>query len=166
MKCLFSFKEIHLCPQSLLCKWATLWNRYRLTVSFLETLRGKKQKNRNFHQLKSEARHQFRRVMPACTLFFSFTSAIQTHVCSMQPLHHCFRNAAVEQLTVWISPSLHMPSSDTENAKSKHWEAACESVVADSQVHRILCSSIPNRVSTAEPRLLRHVEHQKEGGVR
>lgn len=116
-----------------------LWHRFKLTVSFLETLRGKKQKNINFHQLKSEAKHQFRRVMPACTQFFSFTSAIQTRMHKNQPLHHCFRNASVKQHTEQLSPSLHMPQRDAENAKSKHWEAAWDSSVAE--LHRILCSS-------------------------
>lgn len=75
-----------------------LWNGCGLTASFLETLRGKKQKNRNFHQLKSEAKHQFRRVMPACIQFSSFTSAIQTRMlnsttppvlyeCICEPVH-------------------------------------------------------------------------------
>lgn len=119
--------------------WNTeLWNRCRLTVSFLETLRGKKQKNRNFHQLKSEAKHQFRRVMPACTRF-SLSPLQSKHVCSIQSVHHRFRYASVNQLTKQLSPSSHTSQSDAQNAKSKQWEAAWESSVTE--VHRILCSS-------------------------
>lgn len=40
-------------------------DRCRLTFSCLDTLRGKKQKNKNFHQLKNAAKHQLRRAMPA-----------------------------------------------------------------------------------------------------